>query len=1631
MKTFPTTFARFLFAGVFILLQQSFSYSQSTGINYTYSTQAYGAWAANGGAVIAGSPGADNTLFTITPPPGVGANQWNGFFFGSTYFPPGQPIYISSNGFMSFINPGSSIPTNSLATSPYAVIAPLWDDLAVAPAGNINWRIVGGGSPNRKLVVEWNQMLWDKGAAVQAITMQVTIWEKTAVLANVIDIKYLNNGAGIANINNASSGASVGLSGFCSGDFYSYASVPGAGAPVKTAENTTLASHPSTTFFYRLTPNVHPNDNCASAQAIVFNPASFLIPTPGTTLHSTISAAPAGCWGAPITNAADVWFTFTKPAGITNFEIFTDSLDCRGPNYKTGIEVYTSCGGAPVACNFGSAGPSGTASSYLNMTNASFGVPCASQQYWVRVATDTTYKGYFRFYIRPPGRDCAFATNITPCGIPYTAPAGLSTCGFANDYDSINSLCHHSFQKGEDYVFTYTPPVSQCVDFHLNNTPPNSFPGLFIYDGCPNVSSCLGIVTGLGGTNLIFSNFTLSAGVPYYFVVDYDSSNFTTCLSMFDFSISTSLTSAPGNDLCASAPVIPVNVSAVSSCTGVTNYNNSCATPSAAGIPLPGCGAFTDGVTPDVWFTVVSNGTTSPHQINVNPGSPTAQDLAMAVYTAPSCAGPFTLVNCDDNSGGFSMPSLTVVPPVGPATTYYVRVWSNDGTQPGNFNICAIVGCTPANDLPCSAVNLTLGVPVNGDNGCSSGAGEPAIVGGASCWGGAANAINTVWYKFTAPASGSVIIRTRLFTLFDSQIALFSGACGPALVEIACNNDVVAGCGGYLFSYRYSQITSPALIPGNIYYIAVDGRGSNTGSFEIIAIDGTSSFPPVPVQDCALAQTICSNSTFTVADPGYQGIGNYCDVAAPTSCIASGEKASAWYIFSIAAPGGLVQFSINPFNSTDYDFFLFRIDGVANPCAQLAAGNLAAFPFYSCSWTDTYGPTGMSNAIAGTSAANVCTGAIGPAFHPAYTVTGGETFLLYLSNWTNNTSGFTLDWLGTPISGTPPVRYWQNSIDNVWTNNVNWTPTCGGVPDCYTNGIAAVITNVGVAPVISANTSVKDITINLGATLTIGIGVNVDVCGDFTNNGTLVCAANSTIRFVGIANQNINGTFGIGNAFNHFTVQKGSGWVKLNTNIYINGNDSIIGGIVDNNLKNTFLKGNFYNYSGAASFTNMGVGAGGSTLNFTGAAPQNYTNLVSNLTLNNVTMNQTTASTVVLAAGAFNDMILGTGGLLTLTLGIINTGAAQKVDVTNSTAAAVTAGNATSYVENVLRRAIPLALGVYEFPLGITSKGYQRFSLQYTTAPTTVYSLTGKFRLWSPLPAAGPNVTECISANYSCCAPYDNGYWTMDASSVSGWGTYTANAYPLNVTNDIGGAPNGYSIMKSPSNNGLGAWVMQGTCVTPGMGVAPVSRTALNSFSDFGVVQYTSPLPIELLSFEADQDLDGTVLSSWATATEINNDHFEVERSVNGNDNFKNIGTVKGFGAGTTTNNHYYTLRDQDQCNGINYYRIRQVDIDGRFTYSNVVAVRCRNKDDLVSVFPNPSNTKINIGFFETADSKVTIDILDMFGNVVSSSLFAVKKDLNNVEMKIDQLSNGFYYLRFRNTDIGNEATRQVKFLKY
>ena len=161
----------------------------------------------------------------------------------------------------------------------------------------------------------------------------------------------------------------------------------------------------------------------------------------------------------------------------------------------------------------------------------------------------------------------------------------------------------------------------------------------------------------------------------------------------------------------------------------------------------------------------------------------------------------------------------------------------------------------------------------------------------------------------------------------------------------------------------------------------------------------------------------------------------------------------------------------------------------------------------------------------------------------------------------------------------------------------------------------------------------------------------------------------------------------------------------------------------------------------------------------------------------------------------------------------------------------------------------------------------------------------------------------------------------------------------------------------------------------------------------YAIAQSTVPLPIELLSFTAEPEGE-TVLCKWITASETNNDYFEVLRSDDGIE-FKSLGIVNGFGAGTSTTNRSYKFVDNDECTSIRYYQLKQVDIDSRFSLSNVVAVNCNTKENEIKLYPNPATNDLTFSFFQNSKDEITVEYLDMLGKLIRDEHFQTVKGYN------------------------------------
>lgn len=194
-------------------------------------------------------------------------------------------------------------------------------------------------------------------------------------------------------------------------------------------------------------------------------------------------------------------------------------------------------------------------------------------------------------------------------------------------------------------------------------------------------------------------------------------------------------------------------------------------------------------------------------------------------------------------------------------------------------------------------------------------------------------------------------------------------------------------------------------------------------------------------------------------------------------------------------------------------------------------------------------------------------------------------------------------------------------------------------------------------------------------------------------------------------------------------------------------------------------------------------------------------------------------------------------------------------------------------------------------------------------------------------------------------------------------------------------------------------------------GNSAVSRQKGIYFKGFNYPQQTIVVPVKYISFSGTA-ANKAVLLSWVTSQEINNDHYEVERSTNGKD-FSVIGMVlDGF---ESNGNMSYAFKDnaamlQDQT--VVYYRLKQVDTDGRFSYSNVIAIRLKAaaSDLYVEVAPNPFTEKVIVRFNSEAQANAEIRITNLAGQTIVSKKMTVNKGYNNLQVDgLSALPSGVY----------------------
>ncbi len=169
-------------------------------------------------------------------------------------------------------------------------------------------------------------------------------------------------------------------------------------------------------------------------------------------------------------------------------------------------------------------------------------------------------------------------------------------------------------------------------------------------------------------------------------------------------------------------------------------------------------------------------------------------------------------------------------------------------------------------------------------------------------------------------------------------------------------------------------------------------------------------------------------------------------------------------------------------------------------------------------------------------------------------------------------------------------------------------------------------------------------------------------------------------------------------------------------------------------------------------------------------------------------------------------------------------------------------------------------------------------------------------------------------------------------------------------------------------------------------------------------------LPVELLNFKAERLGDENALLSWETVTEVNNDKFVIEKKKNNGD-FEAIGEVKG--AGTTEEMQHYSYVDKSGLADQNYYRLKQIDIDGAITYSDVVEIGFdAYANDKFVVYPSPAKDHTFLKAVSELEGDYMVSVMDLSGRQLKSLVLSKDAPTSGLRIDLSDLSDGMYFVR-------------------
>ena len=436
------------------------------------------------------------------------------------------------------------------------------------------------------------------------------------------------------------------------------------------------------------------------------------------------------------------------------------------------------------------------------------------------------------------------------------------------------------------------------------------------------------------------------------------------------------------------------------------------------------------------------------------------------------------------------------------------------------------------------------------------------------------------------------------------------------------------------------------------------------------------------------------------------------------------------------------------------------------------------------------------------------------------------------------------------------------------------------------------------------------------------------------------------------------------------------------------------------------------------------ISAGTSTLKLSGTGNQIMSGTEAVIALKDMTVAKTNG-TVTLSKPVRVD------GALTMTQGNIITSATNKLEIGSSTSALGsvnwTSGNVVGPMRRWFAGATNSTAASGMFPVGLSN--VNRYAqVNFTQAPGSGGYIDMEYK--AGVPITQTPWTYLTTPDGQVIQTFENeGYWDITPYNASG------NAYPsglntneftlklrangLTSVNDISVT----RIIRSPGPDHT-TWEPAGFHLASSGQITDfaIESNTVIGFSWFNIgAPNNSPLPVELLSFNGTCN-EGMVNLAWQTASEFNSSHFDVEKSTDG-ETWRVMATIPS--AGTSNELLTYQAMDNSGTNGSNYYRLRQVDNDGKEKLYDPINVSCvETTAGYFTSYPNPSGNEFQV----VVNNKeilgaCTLNIVDAQGKVIDQRSIEVKEGINMFVIS-ETLNPGIYFLNITN---GTKTTQVIK----